>query len=70
MSVGRGVKRGTTHGHGPLVPAVDGRCGACGGSGFVYSNGHEVSACGVRGYRCMQCGAVKPERKPERKKAR
>ena len=52
----------TPYGHGTLVPAVDGRCGVCGGSGFVYSNGFEFSKCGMRGYRCLQCGSVKPER--------
>ena len=39
-----------------------GRCSECGASGFTYSNGLEVSADGVRGYRCLECGTIKPER--------
>lgn len=39
----------------------DGRCSSCGASGFAYSNGQECSADGVRGYRCMTCGTIKPE---------
>ena len=38
-----------------------GRCSQCQCSGFVQSNGNEVSADGVRGYRCMQCDTIKPE---------
>ncbi len=50
-------------GHGRLVqPDIDGRCGNCGASGFAYSNGHEWSACGIRGFRCNSCGDVKAER--------
>ena len=39
----------------------DKRCSECGGSGFSYRNGSEYSEDGVRGYRCMQCGTIKPE---------
>lgn len=39
-----------------------GRCSKCGASGFEYSNGNEISVCGVRGYRCMTCHTIKPER--------
>jgi len=38
-----------------------GRCSECGYSNFTYSNGHEISEDGVRGYRCVGCGAIKPE---------
>lgn len=48
--------------HGKLgTRRTDGRCSECGASGFAYNNGHEVSICGVRGYRCMTCGTIKPE---------
>lgn len=39
----------------------DRRCSKCGGSGFEYSNGFEISRDGVRGYRCLECGTIKPE---------
>jgi len=42
---------------------ADKRCSECGASGFVYSNGAEISVEGVRGYRCMSCGTIKPEGK-------
>ncbi len=41
-----------------------GRCSHCNGSNFKYSNGREFSVDGVRGYRCVLCGTVKPERMP------
>ncbi|MCK9377699.1 MAG: hypothetical protein M0P73_16325 [Syntrophobacterales bacterium] len=37
-------------------------CGHCDGAGFSYQNGAHTSLQGVRGYRCMCCGAIKPER--------
>jgi len=40
----------------------DGRCSNCGASNFSYNNGHEISEDGVRGYRCVTCGTIKPER--------
>lgn len=40
----------------------NGRCSCCGGSGFVYSNGTEFSRQGVRGYRCLGCNTIKPEK--------
>lgn len=46
------------------VRTEDGRCAECGWSNFEYSNGYEFSRDGVRGYRCMNCGAIKPERRP------
>lgn len=42
-------------------PDAEGRCGRCGASNFKYSNGNEVAADGTRGYRCVECGCVKPE---------
>jgi hypothetical protein len=39
----------------------DKRCSGCGGAAFTYRNGHEFSREGVRGYRCMSCGTIKPE---------
>lgn len=35
-----------------------GRCSECGASGFSYAG---YSKDGVRGYRCMTCGTIKPE---------
>ena len=43
------------------VRQEDKRCSECGASGFVYSNGYETSADGVRGYRCLSCDTIKPE---------
>jgi hypothetical protein len=40
----------------------DGCCSECGSAGFEYNNGHEWSIDGIRGYRCMSCGVLKPER--------
>jgi len=49
-------------GYGPVVqPDDQRRCGRCGCSGFSYRNGHQWSVCGTRGYRCLQCDAIKPE---------
>lgn len=64
----RGVCRscgeGWTHPENAPTPAgvatiarAFGRCVACGASGFRYSPHHEP-----RGYECMTCGVVKPER--------
>jgi hypothetical protein len=41
----------------------DKRCSYCGGAGFTYRNGNEFSRDGVRGFRCMRCRTVKPERR-------
>jgi len=43
------------------APDPEGRCGECGFAHFAYNNGHEFSADGVRGYRCVNCGSIKPE---------
>ena len=49
-------------GHGKTgTRRADKRCSDCGASGFTYNNGHEFSIDGVRGYRCMTCGTIKPE---------
>lgn len=40
---------------------ADGGCSACGCKGFAYGNGLHVSRDGVRGYRCLECGTIKPE---------
>lgn len=37
------------------------RCSECDGNVFVYRNGIEFSEDGVRGYRCIVCGTIKPE---------
>jgi hypothetical protein len=38
-------------------------CSECDGKGgFWYGNGSEFSEDGVRGYRCLSCGAIKPEK--------
>ena len=42
-------------------PTEDRRCGHCGFSNFAYNNGQEYSQCGTRGYRCVNCGCIKPE---------
>ena len=39
-------------------------CSECDGASFSYSNGHEWSIDGVRGYRCNHCGTIKPEADP------
>lgn len=50
------------HGHGATGTRLEsGRCSCCGSSGFSYRNGTEWSAEGIRGYRCMSCGTIKPE---------
>jgi hypothetical protein len=57
------VKKPHASWHGPTgTRRPDGKCSGCGASGFTYSNGNEISAAGVRGYRCMTCGTIKPER--------
>lgn len=45
-----------------VLPDARGCCGGCGYANFKYSNGDEFSANGTRGYRCCNCGAIKPER--------
>jgi len=45
-----------------VEPDAHGKCGRCGCGGFVYSNGFETSKDGIRGYRCLGCGSIKPER--------
>jgi len=40
---------------------TDGSCSVCGCRGFSYQNGRHVSSDGVRGYRCLECGTIKPE---------
>ena len=40
----------------------NGHCSECDCAGFSYNNGNEFSVDGVRGYRCLECGAIKPER--------
>ena len=48
---------------GKLVEPTETRhCGNCGGGSFSYNSGMEWSECGMRGYRCNNCGCVKPER--------
>ena len=49
---------GGPHPWGDTIRAHMGACGRCGGGNFRYL---EVSRAGVRGYRCVMCGAVKPE---------
>jgi hypothetical protein len=46
-----------------VTPDVDGRCGRCGFANFAYNNGYEIAANGTRGYRCVNCSAIKPERR-------
>ena len=54
------------YGHGKTgARRPDGRCSECVASGFCYSNGFEWSRDGVRGYRCMTCGTIKPEARVE-----
>ena len=50
-------------GYGDAVqPDSNGRCGTCGYANFAYSNGQEFDRTGkVRGYRCVNCGNIKPE---------
>lgn len=38
-----------------------GLCSGCGSAAFWDNSGHEWSRDGVRGYRCMECGTVKPQ---------
>ena len=61
------VKGGAYHcpvsrlGWGDDVPTGEGRrCGRCGCANFTYG---DTSRTGVRGYRCAECGGVKPERR-------
>lgn len=60
--MGDAIGEMTRFGHGEVVaPDLEGRCGKCGHANFIYNNGHEFSASGVRGYRCVNCGSIKPE---------
>jgi hypothetical protein len=43
------------------VRTEGGQCSHCNAANFVYTNGHEWSADGVRGYRCTLCKTIKPE---------
>ena len=53
-----------SHRWGDVVRArYGGNCGRCGGGNFRYSNGQEFGRNGTRGYMCVPCGAIKPERK-------
>ena len=53
---------GAHHWGDTVAPKANGCCGRCGWGNFRYINGLEFSRDGVRGYRCLGCGAVKPER--------
>ena len=44
-----------------VMPTGDAHCGHCGSGSFSYRNGFEFSTDGVRGYRCNDCGNIKPE---------
>ena len=50
-----------SHPWGDTVAPNDKKCGRCGFANFRYSNGHEYSSDGIRGYRCLGCGAIKPD---------
>lgn len=43
------------------MPNAIGQCGSCDGAAFAFNNGQEVAADGTRGYRCNNCGCIKPE---------
>src|ERR1019366_5593541 len=47
---------------------ADGRCSDCGASNFRYHQSGERSEDGVRGYPCVLCGTVKPEREADHSK--
>lgn len=48
------LKKNTAR-NGVVTPDKDGRCGRCGFAHFVWDGR------GVRGYRCVNCGGIKPE---------
>lgn len=45
-----------------IDPTPDRRCGRCGWANFRYG---EMSLSGIRGYRCVGCGAIKAENRVE-----
>jgi hypothetical protein len=45
-----------------IDPTADRRCGRCGWANFRYG---EMSLSGIRGYRCVGCGAIKAENRVE-----
>ena len=54
------MKSKPRHWHGKTgVRLPDGHCSSCGAAGFSYRG--DYSSDGVRGYRCMTCGTIKPE---------